>query len=47
MNPLDLAEKIRWAVANRQELIALQMGLFETFPTWEEVARRYSDSLRR
>jgi glycosyltransferase involved in cell wall biosynthesis len=46
MNPLDLAEKIRWAVANRQELIALQRGLFEAFPTWEEVARRYSDSLR-
>jgi glycosyltransferase involved in cell wall biosynthesis len=46
MNPLDLAEKIRWGVANRQELIALQRGLFEAFPTWEEVARRYSDSLR-
>jgi len=46
MNPLDLAEKIRWAVANRQELFALQRGLFEAFPTWEEVAQRYSDSLR-
>jgi glycosyltransferase involved in cell wall biosynthesis len=46
MNPLDLAEKIRWGVANRQELIALQRGLFEAFPTWEEVAQRYSDSLR-
>ncbi len=47
MNPLDLADKIRWGVANRQELFALQRGLFEAFPTWEEVAQRYSDSLRR
>ena len=47
MNPLDLADKIRWAVANREELLALQQGLFETFPTWEQVAKQYSDSLRR
>ena len=47
MNPLDLADKIRWAVANREELLTLQQGLFETFPTWEQVAKRYSDSLRR
>jgi hypothetical protein len=34
-------------VANREELLALQQGLFETFPTWEQVAKQYSDSLRR
>jgi hypothetical protein len=34
-------------VANRQELLALQSGLFGAFPSWEQVARQYSDSLRR
>jgi glycosyltransferase involved in cell wall biosynthesis len=47
LNPQDLANKILWGIDHRAELFDSQRVLFEAFPTWEMVAKSYSDSLRR
>ena len=44
-DPQELANKIGWAVNHREELLELQRPLFESFPTWVEVAGRYSEAL--
>jgi glycosyltransferase involved in cell wall biosynthesis len=47
LNPQDLANKILWGIDHRAELFDSQRMLYEAFPTWEMVAKSYSDSLRR
>jgi len=46
LDPQDLANKIQWGVEHREELYRLQQELYASFPDWESVAQRYSDSLR-
>lgn len=46
LDPEDLANKIRWGIQNREELLRLQHELYESFPEWQSVAQQYSDALR-
>jgi hypothetical protein len=46
LDPQDIASKIQWAVEHREELLAMEKELFDSFPTWQSVALSYSNSLR-
>lgn len=42
-NAASLKSKILWGVENRQSLFDLQAELYDSYPTWPEVAGRYLD----
>lgn len=46
LDPQDIADKIQWGVDHPLELAQLQKELFESFPSWQDVARSYSAALR-
>jgi glycosyltransferase involved in cell wall biosynthesis len=41
----DLVQKAGWALDNRALLYTLQEELFESFPTWEQVAETYVSTI--
>ena len=46
-DPQDLSLKLQWGLANRDRLLEMQRPLYEGFPRWVDVARRYCEAVTR
>ncbi|MGN1655022.1 hypothetical protein ACKEVG_17590, partial [Yersinia enterocolitica] len=41
----DLVEKVLWGLEHNDELLEMQQDLYNSYPTWKQVAKKYIDVL--